>query len=196
MGFPNQGIYQSQDQHPQLSSPQDLQFQSEHFDEAAFEAAFAHAASSELQPDKRGQEIMSDKLEMSDVENIQNASQADLGKVEPESIPDLRPTRDQPLELDDAKKLGSDRIPTAQKHEVKDEAQQQQDEDDLARTAGALLYSVKDDQSEKFQQSEFLALMRRLRDREAVVMGDDIVDNSAARAEVGQPSFDLPGGIL
>ncbi|KAI9800387.1 MAG: hypothetical protein M1825_004157 [Sarcosagium campestre] len=50
--------------------------------------------------------------------------------------------------------------------------------DELAETAGQLLDSVKDDQSQKFQESNFLALMRRLRDREVKVVGDDIVEDN------------------
>lgn len=50
------------------------------------------------------------------------------------------------------------------------------DGDELARTAGTLLESVKHDHSQKFQQSSFLSLMRQLRDREVRVEGDKIVD--------------------
>ena len=50
--------------------------------------------------------------------------------------------------------------------------------DELARTAGQLLDNLKDEQSEKFQQSSFLALMRQLRDKEVRIEGDQIVDVS------------------
>ena len=49
-----------------------------------------------------------------------------------------------------------------------------QESDDLARTAGQLLNSVKDNNSDKFQNSVFLQLMRQLRDKEVVVEGDQI----------------------
>lgn len=49
-----------------------------------------------------------------------------------------------------------------------------QESDDLARTAGQLLNSVKDNDSDKFQNSVFLQLMRQLRDKEVVVEGDQI----------------------
>ncbi|PGG96191.1 hypothetical protein AJ79_09690 [Helicocarpus griseus UAMH5409] len=45
--------------------------------------------------------------------------------------------------------------------------------DELARTAGQLLNSVSHDQSQKFKESNFLALMRQLRDREVTVEGDE-----------------------
>ena len=61
-------------------------------------------------------------------------------------------------------KIGADNIP--QHQEGTNEA------DELAKTAGQLLESVKHDTSEKFKQSNFLALMRQLRDREVAVDGD------------------------
>ena len=69
---------------------------------------------------------------------------------------------------------------------ISDEASQrnrqtsnEQDADELARTAGQLLENVKHDQSAKFQQSNFLSLMRQLRDKEVKVEGDSIVDVSS-----------------
>ncbi|OBT88226.1 hypothetical protein VE02_02806 [Pseudogymnoascus sp. 03VT05] len=53
-----------------------------------------------------------------------------------------------------------------------------QESDDLARTAGALLTSVQGDQSDKFANSQFLQLMRQLRDKEVVVEGDAIMPAS------------------
>ncbi|KAH0544086.1 hypothetical protein FGG08_001704 [Glutinoglossum americanum] len=54
--------------------------------------------------------------------------------------------------------------------------QGEEDPDELARTAGQLLDSVKDNQSQKFQESTFLSLMRRIRDREVRVEGDKMVE--------------------
>ncbi|KJF61621.1 peroxin 20 [Coccidioides immitis RS] len=62
-------------------------------------------------------------------------------------------------------KIGSDTIPAQQA--VTDEAEE------LARTAGQLLESVSHDKSQKFKESNFLALMRQLRDREVTVEGDE-----------------------
>ena len=53
-----------------------------------------------------------------------------------------------------------------------------QDTDELSRTAGELLEKVQHDQSHKFQESKFLALMRQLRDKEVRVEGDKMVDVS------------------
>lgn len=54
----------------------------------------------------------------------------------------------------------------------------QNDSDALAHTAGQLLDSVSNDTSDKFAQSSFLALMRRLRDHEVKVDGENFIDVS------------------
>ncbi|CAO1620206.1 unnamed protein product [Sympodiomycopsis kandeliae] len=55
-----------------------------------------------------------------------------------------------------------------------------QEADELAATAGRLVSTVEHDQNDKFKQSNFLNLMRRLRDREAGIQGDDIVDTTTS----------------
>lgn len=60
--------------------------------------------------------------------------------------------------------------------EVKDK---EHDSDELARTAAQLLDSLSGNHSQKFQDSMFLALMRRLRDREVKVEGDKMVEVSS-----------------
>ncbi|CAG8055714.1 unnamed protein product [Penicillium salamii] len=67
-------------------------------------------------------------------------------------------------------RLGSDLIPQSEKQDPQTKGR---DADELARTAGQLLDSVRNEQSEKFAQSNFLALMRRIRDREVEVEGDE-----------------------
>lgn len=51
-------------------------------------------------------------------------------------------------------------------------------DEELARTAGHLLDSVSHDTSQKFQESVFLQLMRRLRDKEVTVEGENFVEVS------------------
>ncbi|CAZ80276.1 unnamed protein product [Tuber melanosporum] len=62
-----------------------------------------------------------------------------------------------------------------------EESNQDKDCDDLSRTAGNLLTSLQNNQSQKFRESNFLALMRRLRDREVKVEGDGLVEISDDR---------------
>ncbi|KAG6837504.1 hypothetical protein H0H93_008429 [Arthromyces matolae] len=61
------------------------------------------------------------------------------------------------------------------------------DSDDLARTAGMLLDNVKNEQNPKFQNSQFLNLMRQLRDRDIIVEGNQMVKNE------GQQAVDVKG---
>lgn len=82
---------------------------------------------------------------------------------------DMRPTEET--------RIGSDTIfeegaQENQNHSHEDNA------DELARTAGQLLDNLKHDQSQKFQNSSFLSLMRQIRDREVHVEGDKLVDVS------------------
>ncbi|KAJ6625453.1 hypothetical protein B0H10DRAFT_2001373 [Mycena sp. CBHHK59/15] len=74
---------------------------------------------------------------------------------------------------------------TAQRQDApQSQATQQvsQDRDELARTAALLLETVQDAQNPKFQKSEFMGLMRGLRDREIVVEGNDMVQNTGQAA--------------
>ncbi|KAG6866706.1 hypothetical protein C0991_011365 [Blastosporella zonata] len=64
----------------------------------------------------------------------------------------------------------------------KDSHQIPHDADDLARTAGLLLDNVRNEQNPKFQNSQFLDLMRKLRDRDVIVEGNDMVQNEGQQA--------------
>jgi len=65
---------------------------------------------------------------------------------------------------------------------VHEDKQQQErkldDDDDLSRVAGQLLDSVSHENSQKFQDSVFLQLMRKLRDKEVKVDGENFVEVS------------------
>ena len=63
-------------------------------------------------------------------------------------------------------------------------------DEELARTAGHLLESVSHDTSEKFQSSVFLQLMRRLRDKEVTVEGENFVEVSEDSLESSLPAPD------
>ena len=78
-------------------------------------------------------------------------------------------------------RIGSDRI-LEESQKAEDEGRERDEADELARTASQLLDNVKHDQSEKFQQSSFLSLMRQIRDREVHVEGDKLVDVSLSHS--------------
>ncbi|KAF2189664.1 hypothetical protein K469DRAFT_562696 [Zopfia rhizophila CBS 207.26] len=85
-----------------------------------------------------------------------------------------------------------ERVAQQPQQEKKEEQPVKNDDDEMAETAGKLLERVADNTSEKFQKSQFLELMRRLRDREVRVEGDKVVEVNSA-----QPStFPLqPAGV-
>ena len=61
-----------------------------------------------------------------------------------------------------------------------DPAQTKREADDLARTAALLVETVKDEQNPKFKNSQFMRLMRGLRDGEVVVDGNDMVERNVS----------------
>lgn len=130
---------------------QDNSAPEEQFDESAFEAAFEQA-------------------------------RADMDLQEADAPPELEQQLDETDEVDAAEnvaeeiRIGSDTIP---KTEQQDPQAQKHDADVLAQTAGQLLHSLRNNQSDKFQQSTFLALMRRIRDREVRVEGDEFREVSS-----------------
>lgn len=54
------------------------------------------------------------------------------------------------------------------------------DGDELSRTAGLLLDSLKGEENPKFQKSEFMQFMRQIRDKEMVIEGDQMVPASSS----------------
>ena len=69
-------------------------------------------------------------------------------------------------------KIGSDTIPADSGLSPAAES------DELSRTAGVLLDTLKDERNSKFQNSAFLGLMRQLRDKEIRIEGDQMVSVS------------------
>ena len=63
---------------------------------------------------------------------------------------------------------------------------EQEEADRLAQTAGELFDRLRHerDTDEKFRNSTFLALMKRLRDREVVVAGNDMVESASLHTSV------------
>jgi len=89
---------------------------------------------------------------------------------------------------------GPTSVESASRHESLIEPPSQPPEADLlARTAGLLLESVEHERNPKFTNSQFLGLMKQLRDREAIVEGNDIVAAPPQTGEVNTVSVDLKG---
>ena len=128
------------------------------YDQAAFERAFDAAI-----------DAARDEMQQSEESVHQKDTKVDAG---------LHDTKDQESQdwLDHSR-IGSDRV-FDEAREREEEGKAADDAEELARTAGQLLENVKGDQSQKFQESNFLSLMRQLRDKEVRVEGDKLVDVS------------------
>lgn len=126
------------------------QFETDMFDEPAFEAAFAQArAQVEFQESaatKEDAETLNDSLQTDTHPSVEGAEQIKIGSdaiLQPDSLTHVN------------------------------------DADELAKTAEQLLDSLCHEQSQKFKQSSFLALMRRIRDREVHIEGDEFREVSS-----------------
>ena len=155
----------------QSMAPQQL---SEAFDEEAFARAFEEAAKVEQM--RNGVETGLDH-DMGMTENAEASKSAmEMGQdIMLEESAEKFMSSSTEAQIPDQARLGADLI-----HDPMSESQrpEHEDPDALARTAGQLLDSVSTNQSSKFQNSEFLGLMRQLRDREVQVKGEDIVETN------------------
>lgn len=81
-------------------------------------------------------------------------------------------------------KIGSDAIDYT---ETKDRTAEQASHDSnaLARVAGELLHNVQGDSSEKFQNSQFLDLMRKIRDKQVEIRNNDFETTGTDTARSG-----------
>lgn len=160
-GFtPNYPMYNTAMNMQQMphESRQEHHAPAEQFDESAFEAAFDQARANL-------EEVQQPEVAADRELPLHELSQADPGVV----LPDLDDLRSDI-------RIGSDTIAQS---EQQDPLTRTHDADALAQTAGQLLDSVRHEQNQKFQQSNFLALMRRIRDREVEVEGDEFREVSS-----------------
>ena len=143
------------------------------YDEAAFADAFEQAS-------QYAQEIVTDR---STVDRAMEQDGSDL--LHKDAIPMDRSDLDHevpalirsssPTQM----RIGSDAIPY-QDQKTRTPDQDSRDADELARTAGQLLTSVQHDTSDKFQNSQFLALMRKIRDGEVRVEGEEFKETTGS----------------
>lgn len=158
-------------------------------DEAAFEQAFeqAHADMLEAEAEARGAEAVtpqSSQNVLSEEEHMMKQIRERQMSAHP-----LFGPHDEELEAQANGPLQEE--PTQQPEDVQEKSKTEElpprnDDDAMAETAGHLLERVADNTSEKFQKSQFLELMRRLRDKEVRVEGDKVVEvqNSEAQQRI------------
>ncbi|THH08296.1 hypothetical protein EW145_g2790 [Phellinidium pouzarii] len=106
---------------------------------------------------------------------------------------------DKEFQSHEASLHSSDSALVREQQQSRDPEQMHIEADDLARTAGRLIDAVQDEQNPKFKNSQFLQLMRGLRDGEIVVNGNDMVErtemSSASSVDVkgkGKETFQNP----
>ncbi|KAF2171238.1 hypothetical protein M409DRAFT_18354 [Zasmidium cellare ATCC 36951] len=183
-GYGNFGFQSSLPQQsfaPNMQSKGKEPVVADQFDEAAFAKAFdqAHEDMLGVEETVQGHEnVQEDSLEEL-VEKIEQAAEQGASQMLNESNDDL----DQLEDFNPSRIHGGDveHDPEQLLHE-EEQAQErpQEDDDALAATAQELLEKVEHNQSDKFKNSQFLDLMRKLRDREVRVEGDKMVETANA----------------
>lgn len=139
------------------------------FDEAAFERAFDEAARAEAESMQEDTQHEPTQQEMGQEILLDESAEVLM--------------RSDDLEQNENELLSQERIGADTIHDPMFEDQDQprnEDPEELARTAGKLLDSVQHDRSAKFQNSQFMSLMRQFRDREKTVEGDHVVAKSGS----------------
>ena len=164
----------------------------EHFDEAAFERAFDQARDdmmvdvepmeSEKLPDMA---VTAAEQEISVDQSSHEAMAAINAGQRPLSGEGIVSTDPEALALAERiDNLANGRMEQMQERAIQQEEeqgpQQQEDDDALAATAHELLEKVEHNKTEKFRNSQFLSLMRKLRDREVKIEGDKMVETVSA----------------
>lgn len=156
--------------------------QAEQYDEAAFERAFDMAREDMMADVEQEQPMMQEDKDLEAmIERVEAATQQEATNMLNDVAQEAEQERDWRLEDtihgSDVEFRPFDHV----QEDVLQEDQQQrptQDDDALAATAQELLEKVSHDQSDKFKNSQFLSLMRKLADREVRVEGDKMVDVS------------------
>jgi hypothetical protein len=165
-------------------------------DNSAFEAAFAQAEGAHASTQREAQRELSEIGEGAGVrlDPLFNAqtSQVDANQLGSLQSPE-NDTLQTPSEQQSTIRIGSDAIPATDLTAVQTAEKYARDCDELARTAGQLLKSVADNTSPKFQESQFLTLMRRIRDREVELRGEEFhdVDKTANGVQNPVPSHNV-----
>ena len=157
-------------QQPQsfMSAPEQQQHQDPQISQADFEAAFDEAMAEMKMQEGQVQQPEQTQPEPGSLDEASSLEKSDI-------------------------RIGSDTIDyTEQANRTPD--QNQRDADELARTAGQLLNLVQHDTSDKFQNSQFLELMRKIRDREIEVQDNDLQSTGdlSANANISQITAEPP----
>jgi hypothetical protein len=127
------------------------------------------------------------RVEEGDLDLEFQRERAEIEKSHAENLLRIKNQQDETFDI--LKRLESDPVAEEMLREETDSAmyasdsemeeqKQEQDDDALAKTAQELLEKVEHNNTDKFRNSQFLSLMRKLRDREMKVEGNDMVETN------------------
>ncbi|KAI5123040.1 hypothetical protein M0805_000476 [Coniferiporia weirii] len=97
---------------------------------------------------------------------------------------------DKEFQSHEASLLSAPELASVVEQQSQDPVQMHREADELARTAAQLIESVQNEQNPKFKNSQFLQLMRGLRDGEIVMDGNELVENTGVKTDI---SADVKG---
>ncbi|KAI7237613.1 hypothetical protein KC330_g3047 [Hortaea werneckii] len=156
------------------------------FDDAAFERAFEQARDDMVDESQVGLEGLQHSTEYRQDTSGELVDQIQREREIQEQSQEMRPELSKGLQ-DPAIQEANALEDLAQQPEQMEEEKQEnkgQDDDALAATAEELLSKVEHNKTDKFKNSHFLGLMRKLRDREVKVEGDQMVETTVSQPSV------------
>ena len=148
------------------------------FDMAAFERAFDAAHQEIMEADEQAAQAVRELQEETNRMAAREASAMEQDTILESKVP---PWPDSLVVEHERSLFDENALEREPVHELQKDEQQERKldaDDDLSRVAGQLLDSVSHENSQKFQDSVFLQLMRRLRDKEVKVDGENFVEVS------------------
>ncbi|KXT09392.1 hypothetical protein AC579_4897 [Pseudocercospora musae] len=157
----------------------------EQFDEAAFAAAFDQARHDMMaETVEAGAHNVAQEQEATAQELINEVNAEKFEALVEQAATEMLREPGHDLYMEEYTPLNMAHSGTDIEHEPMQAPEQEEqqgqkqahDDDALAATAEELLEKVKHNQSDKFKNSQFLGLMRKLRDREVRVEGDKMVE--------------------
>ncbi|GAB1726049.1 hypothetical protein NU195Hw_g1155t1 [Hortaea werneckii] len=156
------------------------------FDDAAFERAFEQARDDMMDESQVGLEGLQHSTEYRQDTSGELVDQIQREREIQEQLQEMRPELSEGMQ-DPAIQEANALEDLAQQPEQMEEEKQEnkgQDDDALAATAEELLNKVEHNKTDKFKNSQFLGLMRKLRDREVKVEGDQMVETTVSQPSV------------
>ncbi|KAI6855403.1 hypothetical protein D0864_08115 [Hortaea werneckii] len=167
------------------------------FDDAAFERAFEQARDDMMDERQVGLEGLQHSTEYRQDTSGELVDQIQREREIQEQLQEMRPELSKGLQDPAIQEANALEDLAQQPEQIEEEKQENkgQDDDALAATAEELLNKVEHNKTDKFKNSQFLGLMRKLRDREVKVEGDQMVETTVSQPSVTtttSPSQPIP----